>query len=308
MIEALHSFFVIDAKARWRALLWSWGIGTGVGAILSLSEVSYHTLASASIGSSTIAFVFFLAAYIHSPRLEPIQGRRSILNIAYAASALAIIAIVERVLNGPQAVYAAANELMKEMRTGKPISTAQALLVQEKARGMLTTNRIQGLSRNQVVSAYAIAKAASHYSKVEANPSLHPPNTNVIVSGQQTTFVFQPPVPMAMLRICHIKFTGIDFIAKTKGCSLVEAYPPDCRDVVIANSSVQEFTQSLDDIVWADVVFERCALVYHGGQLTLMNVLLKDCTVDVSQNVPESIREALLHVSTPITTTSEFPG
>ena len=193
------------------------------------------------------------------------------------------------------------------MRAGQTVSTAQALVIQEKARSILAQNQIRGLSRSRVVSAYAIAKAALQYSTTKVDVP-RPPNTDVIFSGHRTHLIFQPPSPMVMFNSgCHSRMTNIDFTARVKGCTLLSVNP-GCRDTVVADALVQDFTQTLDDIVWIDVVFERCALAYQGGQLTLTNVELRGCTVDFSPTVPQNIREVLLRPSTPIATTSEFPN
>ena len=76
---------------------------------------------------------------------------------------------------------------------------------------------------------------------------------------------------------------------------------------VFDKATIKGFTQTLDNIGWIDVVFEQCTLTYAGSHLTLVNVRMKDCSIQIQGNVPQSIRDALMNTSELITIASELP-
>jgi hypothetical protein len=56
----------------------------------------------------------------------------------------------------------------------------------------------------------------------------------------------------------------------------------DHQKVAVMDVLVSNLSQTLDSIIWADVVFDHCRILYHGGPLLLKNVLFNDCEFEDS--------------------------
>lgn len=310
MGERFFLFLVTDDHARWRALLWSWAGGTALGSVAASSGVATSTLAVLSITSSLLIFSVFMTRYVIGTKGVPIEERlshprRAFMDFVYAGATAALFLALDRLLSSPQAVHAAVGEALKAMRASEPVSKTQAFATYLKAERILKQRALSGPARAQALSDFATVKAALIYSDTQQRKVAAPPTD--FVRGERSGLVFSPPTPTIMFRnFRKTLFAGINFSTTTPGSGILKAERRDF--IVFVDSSVEGFTQDLDNIVWVNVVFRKCRLVYSGEALTMVNVLMKDCTIEMRGDVPPPIRESLMRASGNLTITSEFPA
>ena len=65
-------------------------------------------------------------------------------------------------------------------------------------------------------------------------------------------------------------------LANAPAFALIEA-GTDHGKVAVIDVVVSNLSQTLDAIVWVNVIFDHCHISYHGGQLLLKDVIFKEC-------------------------------
>lgn len=300
MTERFLLLVMTDHAARWRALLWSWAIGTTVGVVAVTANAPMPALAILPIVFSILALACFVARYIAVAELAITQrvtpSRRAIIDYAYAGVTAALFAITERMIGSPRTVHAATSEVFKAVELNRPIPSVQARALQSQTQRMLESLRLSEETRKVLVEDYAKLKAAIVASNIDRRGG-SPTN--------RTKLMFAPKEPSEMFPgACNMSFDHLDIETVSLGSSVVKA-SPGCR-ILFFKLTLTGFTQALDNIVWVDVEFERCTLLYSGGSLTLVNVLMKNCVVKAEGGASPNVVEALRHPPGAITVTSEF--
>jgi hypothetical protein len=310
MTERLYAFFITDDSARWKAILRSWGVGTLASVIVVLAHGPTSVIAGVSILTSVVSLVAFLAVYLVAPTdvrdAERDRTRRAFIDYAYGGLTVAMCAAIERIIATPQAVHAASRVILRDLLEDNPGSMVDLLALQARARRLLEDRKITGSARKQTMSDYAIIKAALAYSGAKSKGA--PIQSGVAPPHQRATFSYPPGVGPMFRNPCGVIFRDLNFISTTPGSILIttDRLVTDfgCH-TIFKDATIQGFTQKLDDIVWIDVVFEKCTLVYSGGPLTLVNIVIRDCDVRTQADVPEALRDALISGPGPITVASD---
>lgn len=313
MTERLYAFFVTDDSARWKAVLRSWGVGTIASIIAVVAGGSTSVIAEVSILVSVASLVAFLAVYLVAATevrdVEIGRTRRAFMDYAYAGVAPAVIVIIQRIISTPQAVHAASRVVLEALRSDNPRSTVELLALQSRAKDLLEDGKVRGRARKQTMSDYAIIKAMLAYSEARSK-NVVSFQKGIDHPHQRATLAHTSGGAGPMLRnMCGFIFQDLNFISTTPGSLLIANDRPPAGlgcQTIFKDATIQGFSQKLDDLVWIDVVFERCSLVYSGGSLTLVNTVIKDCDVRIDGNVPETIRDVLLSGTEAITIASDF--
>jgi hypothetical protein len=318
MTESIYSFFVTDDRARWRAIAWSWVCGATVSSFIAVTtNTPIGKLAAISIVISVAAFGGFVKAYTltyNNIRCVTVPSRCAYLKYTLASLTALLFVGVRRILASPQAVHAASAEVLQAVRDARPVSNSEVAVLRSRTEDLLQSGKVTGTARKQMVYDYAILRTALMYAA--ARPHKNPIFVVTQEQGgvhERGKVVLNPGELGPVVRdVCPIFFYDIDFLGVTPGSMLIvysadfEAANIGCS-AVFSQSTIKGFTQTLDGIGWIDVVFEQCVLKYAGGSLTLVNVTMKDCAIQIQENVPQSIRDALMNASEPITIASEYP-
>ncbi|HEY6765854.1 MAG TPA: hypothetical protein VI386_13875 [Candidatus Sulfotelmatobacter sp.] len=63
--------------------------------------------------------------------------------------------------------------------------------------------------------------------------------------------------------------------------------------VAVVEITISDLRQTLDGIIWVNVVFERCSIAYQGGSLHIDRVIFRNCEFFASDNAGKQVLNAL---------------
>jgi hypothetical protein len=303
MGESLHSFFLLDDKARWRAFLWSWLIGTAVGTAGVFGGASTPTIATLTLWASFLSFGGFLVTYASRRQRPPIRHRRAFIDFAYAGTAAAILVVVERLFNNPDVVHAAATNIVDAVKANYSVSPAQIATIGSKVEALLTRGGQPQAIRRELVADHARLKAMAFIKSSSPEKTLYPAPESAYV-----TYSFPVPIKSgaaidATAIASRFLFAGFIYTTDVRTNLLVKG---NLNVVGFAHVIVKNFSQKLDSATWIDVRFEGCLIEYDGGPLILVDVLFVDCSFVIADNVSSSVRSTLTTSNIPVTFSSDY--
>jgi hypothetical protein len=304
MIKAMILSFD-DNKRRLSAMVFGWLAGTAVGVIASASSASVNTAGGLSLAIAVLVFIAMLrpvkpARAVSSSR---VPSKRDFLQFAYGGAAAALLLIVDRLLLTPESVHAAAEEQFEKAFSANPgnrFSTAKLLAVQARVKKLLAETSHQGTIRKTLVSDYAKLEAASVY---PASARVPPAENGTIRCN------LERPGP-CLAEVTNYAFLDITFTTNAPGTQLLTLPHIVFFRPIFKNCTIQEFSVELSTVVWADVTFDRCTLLYSGGPLLLVGVRAMNSTIEigkaVSGELAAAIRRSFASAGS-ITFTSQYP-
>jgi hypothetical protein len=287
MRNRLADFFLIDDRARWRAILWSWLAGSIAGAIAATSTDSRDSLAFVSVGISLVTFGTFVISYGSAThrRVPIIKSRRVFIDYVYGAIAACFFVVLERILTTPETVHAAVVRIGNNIDGKTSVREDQIAAVRTALEIIAKRNPTPAL-KQQITFDYCVVSAASAYNialeEISRHPSAHLIGGHFLVNSGGT---FALVKDNAMFEDPDIKGLGSGSVGITIACA-------SCS-VVVLGGRFENLTQQLDFGTWFKCRFINCNISYMGGRFAMVQCEFDGCTFRFVDSVSFELRNMI---------------